>query len=48
MILPIIKLPCTAQELESALHAVCEREGSWECNVKYDFYEKAICLEVRR
>ena len=48
MTLPIIKLPCTAQELESALHAVCDHEGLWECEVRYDFYEKAISLEVRR
>lgn len=48
MTLPIIKLPCTAHELESALHAICDHEGLWECEVKYDFYEKAISLEVRR
>lgn len=48
MTISIIKLPCTAQELESALHAVCDHEGLWECEVRYDFYEKTICLEVRR
>ena len=48
MTCPIIKLPCTAHELESALHAICDHEGSWECEVKYDFYGKTICLEVRR
>ena len=48
MTLPIIKLPCTAHELEVALHAICDNEGAWECNVKYDYYEKAISLEVRR
>ena len=45
---PIIKLPCTAQELESVLHSFCEHYGSWNCEVKYDFYEKTICLEVKR
>lgn len=45
---PIIKLPCSAHELESALHAICDHEGLWECEVRYDFYEKAISLEVRR
>ena len=44
---PIIKLPCTAQELESALHKVCDHDGLWECKIKYDFYEKTITLEAR-
>ena len=48
MTLPIIKLPCAAQELESALHAVCDHDGLWECEVRYDFYEKTISLEVKR
>ena len=41
---PIIKLPCTAAELESALHAVCDHEGLWRSEVRYDFYEKTICI----
>lgn len=48
MTLPIIKLPCTAAELESALHAVCDHEGLWRSEVRYDFYEKAVVVEVRR
>ena len=45
---PIIKLPCTAQELETHLHKVCDHDGRWECEIRYDFYEKTICLEVRK
>ena len=26
---PLIALPCTAQELENALHAVCDHDGLW-------------------
>lgn len=47
MMRTIIKLPCTAQELESALHAVCEREGLWENRIVFDYYEKTISLEAR-
>lgn len=47
MTLPIIKLPCTAQELESALHAVCDHDGLWECEVRYDYYEKSVVVEVK-
>lgn len=43
----IIKLPCTAQELESALHAICDHEGLWEKRIEFDYYEKAISMEVR-
>lgn len=31
---PIIKLPCTAQELESALHKVCDHDGMWDANIR--------------
>ena len=48
MTLPIIKLPCTAQELEGALHAVCDHEGLWECEVRYDYYEKAVVVERKK
>ena len=27
---PLITLPCTAQELENALHATCDHEGLWD------------------
>ena len=26
----LVALPCTAQELENALHAVCDRGGLWD------------------
>lgn len=29
---PLIALPCTAQELENALHAVCDH-GLWDAKV---------------
>lgn len=47
MIRPIIKLPCTAQELETALHKVCDHEGLWDKTVKFDYFEKTISLEAR-
>lgn len=31
---PLIALPCTAQELENALHAVCEHYGAWGAKVR--------------
>lgn len=30
---PLITLPCTAQELENALHAACDHEGLWDAKV---------------
>lgn len=27
---PLIDLPCTARELETALHAVCDHHGLWD------------------
>lgn len=30
---PLITLPCTAQELENALHAVCDHHGLWDAKV---------------
>lgn len=47
MTIPIIKLPCTAQELETQLHKVCDHDGRWECEVRYDFYEKTISIDSR-
>ena len=29
----LITLPCTAQELENALHAVCDHDGLWDAKV---------------
>ena len=48
MTCPLIQLPCTAQELESALHALCDHDGLWGCEVRYDYYEKTISLEMKR
>jgi len=31
---PLITLPCTAQELENALHAACDHDGLWDAKVK--------------
>ncbi len=33
----LITLPCTAQELENALHSLCDHSGIWGANV---------CLEM--
>lgn len=30
---PLITLPCTARELENALHAVCDYDGLWDAKV---------------
>lgn len=30
---PLITLPCTAQELENALHAACDHRGLWDGKV---------------
>lgn len=30
----LITLPCTAQELENALHAVCDHDGLWDERVR--------------
>ena len=30
---PLITLPCTAQELENALHAVCDHHGAWDAKI---------------
>ena len=31
---PLIALPCTARELEAALHKVCDHGGMWDANVR--------------
>ena len=33
MTLPIIKLPCKTNKLETALHALCDGEGLWDATV---------------
>ena len=30
----LIALPCTACELENALHSVCDHGGLWDANVR--------------
>lgn len=30
----LITLPCTAQELENALHAACDYDGMWGAKVR--------------
>ncbi len=30
---PLITPPCTAQELENALHAYCDHNGAWDAKV---------------
>lgn len=30
---PLITLPCTAQELENALHAACDHDGLWDSKI---------------
>lgn len=31
---PLVVLPCAAQELENALHAVCDHGGLWDANIR--------------
>ena len=30
---PLITTPCTAQELENALHAACDHDGLWDAKI---------------
>lgn len=45
-------LPCTAQELENALHAICDHDGLWNARIKVYLVngdngtETRICLEI--
>lgn len=43
---PLITLPCTAQELENALHAVCDHDGLWDSHVgwRYDALRRPSSL----
>lgn len=49
---PLITLPCTAQELENALHASCDHDGLWDGRIKVYLVngdngtETRICLET--
>ena len=31
---PLIALPCTARELEVALHRVCDHDGTWDGKIR--------------
>jgi hypothetical protein len=31
---PLITLPCTARQLESALYAICDHDGLWDAKVR--------------
>ena len=31
----LIKLPCTARELESALHKACDHDGKWDAKIHF-------------
>lgn len=48
---PLTTLPCTAQELENALHSVCDH-GLWDGRIKVYLVngdngaETRICLEI--
>jgi hypothetical protein len=49
---PLITLPCTAQEAENALHAVCDH-GLWDAKVRIvpprdgrDPYNYALAIET--
>ena len=44
---PLVTLPCTAQELENALHAVCDHGGLWGAKVLcLNDYETGAYLEL--
>lgn len=41
---PLVTLPCTAQELETALHAVCDHDGLWDGKIYLDVsHDNDIC-----
>ena len=43
-------LPCTAQELENALRSYCNRNGTWDTNVgwQYDALRRSASLVLYR
>lgn len=45
---PLIDLPCTAQELERALHAVCDHDGLWEKKVYADICDERLIIETEK
>ena len=40
---PLITLPCTARELEAALHKVCDHGGLWDAKV-YEAYGRIFLV----
>ena len=44
---PLITLPCTAQELENALHAICDHDGLWDAKVYASIRDERLVLEVK-
>ena len=44
---PLATLPCTAQELETALHAVCDHDGLWGDGKIVVTTDKILCVETK-
>ena len=42
----LITLPCTARELENALHAVCDHDGLWGAKVYADICDECLVIET--
>jgi len=44
---PLIALPCTARELEDALHRVCDHAGLWDKRICFGAEGRkfALCLQ---
>lgn len=43
---PLIALPCTAQGLENAPHAVCDHDGLWDAKVYADICDECLVIET--
>ena len=45
---PLIAMPCTARELEDALHRVCDHDGTWEAKICFGAEGRkfALCLKL--
>ena len=47
----VVELPCTAQELEDALHAACDHDGRWGWTLDAErqiYYNEHGALRTRR
>ena len=42
----LVALPCTARELENALHAVCDHDGLWDAKVWAYLYDNRCELKI--